>query len=133
MDSGGEEEKTEAQQKNTVLFVSNLPFETTDDDLRHLFVDNGFEVVDFLISRRRNFRSKGFGFVELTDYEKALLAVEQIHKSIFQSRQIAVQIYAACNSISQIRENDTRAKNTHVLFYNKERLRRHMLIEHDDE
>jgi len=60
-----------------MIYVSNLPFNARDEQLRDLFKD--FDVKTAYVAVRRNGRSKGFGFVNLSnqgDQQKALSAVD---------------------------------------------------------
>ncbi len=50
---------------NKRLFVGNLPYEFTEDDLRNLFSSYGEVTYAKIITDRDTGRSKGFGFVEL--------------------------------------------------------------------
>ncbi len=67
---------------NKRLFVGNLPYEFTEDDLRNLFSPYGEVQYVKIITDRDSGRSKGFGFVELTE-EAADKAVAELNgKSI---------------------------------------------------
>lgn len=50
---------------NKRLFVGNLPYDFTEDDLRNLFSSYGEVTYAKIITDRDSGRSKGFGFVEL--------------------------------------------------------------------
>jgi len=60
----------------TKLYIGNLPYTTTEDDLKTLFADYGTVLSATLITDRDSGRSKGFGFVELEDDAKALESEE---------------------------------------------------------
>jgi RNA recognition motif-containing protein len=49
------------------LYVGNLPFETTESDLKELFGQAGTVETVRIIADRATGRSKGFGFVEMQD------------------------------------------------------------------
>ena len=49
------------------LYVGNLPFDTTEDDLKDLFGQAGSVETVRIITDRDTGRSKGFGFVEMQD------------------------------------------------------------------
>jgi RNA recognition motif-containing protein len=49
------------------LYVGNLPFSTTDDELRDLFQKHGTVESVNVITDRETGRSRGFGFVEMDD------------------------------------------------------------------
>jgi len=72
------------------VFVGNLAYETTEEDLKSTFEKAG-KVVDSTIVRRGN-RSKGFGFVEFSTEEEAQKAVELFDKQDLNDRPINVQV-----------------------------------------
>ena len=47
------------------IYVGNLPFTTTDDDLRDLFARHGEVSTASVVIDRESGRSRGFGFVEM--------------------------------------------------------------------
>ena len=47
------------------IYVGNLPFTTTDDDLRDLFARHGEVTTASVVMDRESGRSRGFGFVEM--------------------------------------------------------------------
>ena len=47
------------------IYVGNLPFSTTDDDLRELFARHGEVDSASVVMDRESGRSRGFGFVEM--------------------------------------------------------------------
>ena len=49
------------------LYVGNIPFSTTEDDLRNLFEPHGTIVSVRVITDRETGRSRGFAFVEMED------------------------------------------------------------------
>jgi RNA recognition motif-containing protein len=59
------------------LFVGNLAFTTTEDELRNLFVQHGTIISAKLVNDRETGKSRGFGFVEMEDVdaEKAIAAL----------------------------------------------------------
>ncbi len=77
---------------NKKLFVGNLPFSTTEEDLREMFSQFGELVNVSLLTDKFSGRSKGFGFVEYTTEEAALAAVEALHGSDLSGRDMVVNI-----------------------------------------
>ena len=71
------------------LFVGNLPFSTSDDDLRQAFEAYGTVDSARVILDRDTGRSRGFGFVEMPD-EAANAAIEALDGSDLGGRQIKV-------------------------------------------
>lgn len=73
------------------LYVGNLSFKTTEDDLRELFSDYGEVSSINIITDRESGRSRGFGFVEM-DEEGADKAVEALDGKEFQERTLKVNV-----------------------------------------
>jgi len=61
------------------LYVGNLSFETTENDLRDLFAEYGTVTDVAIISDRETGRSRGFGFVTFTDASGANAAVAALN------------------------------------------------------
>jgi len=73
------------------LFVANLPFTLDDEGLKNLFKE--YSVVSaYVVRRRGNGRSKGFGFVELTDKDEQKKALEGLKDLQTDGRSIAVKV-----------------------------------------
>lgn len=70
------------------LYVGNLPFSTTADDLREAFGAYGTVTSASVISDRETGRSRGFGFVEMSDGAEA--AISALNGQDFQGRQLTV-------------------------------------------
>lgn len=77
---------------NKKLFVGNLPFSTTEDDLREIFAQYGELVNVSLLTDKFSGRSKGFGFVEYTTEEAAQAAIEALHGSDLNGRDMVVNV-----------------------------------------
>ena len=71
------------------LYVGNLPWSTTDDDLRELFAPVGQTQSATVITDRETGRSRGFGFVELEN-ELADQAISQLNGTEFGGRQLKI-------------------------------------------
>lgn len=73
-----------------VIFVGNLNFSVTSNDLKRLFIGHGVvqkaEVVSDDITRR----SRGFGFVDMEDHNEAVRAIEKLHHTLFMDNVIVV-------------------------------------------
>jgi len=72
------------------LYVGNLPFETTEDDLHQLFSPHGQIVSAKLITDMETGRSRGFGFVEMSTEDEAKAAIEKMNKSKVGDRELTV-------------------------------------------
>lgn len=74
----------------TKLYVGNLPFQTTSDDLRDHFAQAGNVESAQVVEDRMTGRSRGFGFVEMTTAEEAAAAIEQFNGKDFNGRNLTV-------------------------------------------
>lgn len=72
------------------LYVGNLPYSTTDADLSALFADYGTVVSASVITDRDTGRSKGFGFVEIEEDDKAKAAIEALNGKENGGRNLVV-------------------------------------------
>jgi RNA recognition motif-containing protein len=71
------------------LYVGNLPFTATRDDVRTAFEEYGTVYEVSLIEDRQTGRPRGFGFVEM-DEEGAKAAIEGLNEKDFGGRNIMV-------------------------------------------
>lgn len=71
------------------IYVGNLPWSTTEDDLASLFSEYGDVISVKLISDRETGRSKGFGFIEMGD-DVAKTAIEALDNQEFGGRTLRV-------------------------------------------
>jgi RNA recognition motif-containing protein len=76
----------------TKLYVGNLAYSATEDDLRSLFTRAGTVQSVALIKDRETGRSKGFGFVEMSTQEEAQKAITMFHGQQFMDRALTVNI-----------------------------------------
>jgi RNA recognition motif-containing protein len=76
----------------TKLYVGNLSYSTTEDDLRTLFAQAGEVKSVSLIKDRDSGRSKGFAFVEMETQAEAEKAIAQFNGSLLNERAINVNI-----------------------------------------
>ncbi len=72
------------------LYVGNLSFSTTEDELRTLFSQAGNVASVTLIMDRDTHQSKGFAFVEMSTQTEAEAAIKQFDGYSLGSRQIKV-------------------------------------------
>ncbi len=72
------------------IFVGNLAWETTADDLLALFQEKGKVTRAQVIIDRETGRSKGFGFVEMEDDSEAQQAIESLNGQGFKGRNLTV-------------------------------------------
>jgi RNA recognition motif-containing protein len=71
------------------VYVGNLPFQTTEDDLNSLFSQVGAVESVSIITDRDTGRSKGFGFVSM-DSDAADKAIAQFNGTDFNGRALTV-------------------------------------------
>ncbi|HLL15057.1 MAG TPA: RNA-binding protein [Pyrinomonadaceae bacterium] len=74
----------------TKLYVGNLSFRTTGDELRDLFSQAGEVESASVIEDRETGRSRGFGFVEMATPEGAAAAIEQFNGKDVGGRALTV-------------------------------------------
>jgi RNA recognition motif-containing protein len=72
------------------IYVGNLPWSATADDLLQLFQDHGQVTRAQVITDRETGRSRGFGFVEMADDAEALKAIETLNGSPYEGRPLTV-------------------------------------------
>ncbi|MBI5126856.1 hypothetical protein HZA76_00145 [Candidatus Roizmanbacteria bacterium] len=72
------------------LYVGNLLYEVTDEDLKTHFSTVGNVVSSTVIRFRDSGRSKGFGFVEMSTEEEAQKAIETMNGQDFKGRKLVV-------------------------------------------
>ena len=72
------------------IYVGNLPFSTSDDDLNQLFSPFGSVSSARIIKDKFTDRSRGFGFVEMDNDEEALKAIEGVNGKEIDGRALKV-------------------------------------------
>lgn len=74
------------------LYVGNLSYTTTEDELRTLFAQAGEVKSVSVIKDRDTGRSKGFAFVEMTTSDEAQKAIDMLNGQAFQERSLRINI-----------------------------------------
>ena len=74
------------------LYVGNLPYAATEDDIKTYFSQAGTVTSVALIVDRASGRAKGFGFVELSTAEEAQKAISMFNGQDFMGRAITVNV-----------------------------------------
>jgi len=72
------------------LYVGNLSFSVSDEDLRSHFSQAGSVESANIVQDRDTGRSRGFGFVEMATQEDAAAAIEKFNGTDFEGRNIVV-------------------------------------------
>ena len=72
------------------IYVGNLSFEVTDDDLQQLFAQHGEVKSASVVKDRFSGESRGFGFVEMPSKEEAMAAINALNGMDVKGRSIMV-------------------------------------------
>ncbi len=74
----------------TNIYVGNLSFNATEDEIRDAFAQYGEVSSVNIIQDRETGRSRGFAFVEMPDGEQAKEAIEKVNLTEIDGRSITV-------------------------------------------
>ncbi|HLF47726.1 MAG TPA: RNA-binding protein [Chitinophagaceae bacterium] len=74
------------------IYVSNLSFNVQDEDLKSYFADYGEVTSAKVITDKFTNRSRGFGFVEMSDDEAAQKAITELDGATVDGRAIKVNV-----------------------------------------
>jgi len=92
------------------LYVGGLPYQTNDQDLSYFFEQIGPVTFSTVITDRETGRSKGFGFIEMSD-EDGRTAIERLNGTTMGERTITVnearERQANCNRGYQSRDRSS--------------------------
>lgn len=83
-------EQVEKTPSDTTLFIGNLPFKATDEDLSKLF--DGLNLKSARVMTRPNGASKGYGFAEFANKDDQQKALEKVGTPQLEERELAVRI-----------------------------------------
>mgnify|MGYP003575040700 CR=1 FL=1 len=72
------------------IYVSNLSFNVQDEDLREFFTPYGEVSTAKVITDRETGRSRGFGFVEMSDNAASQTAIAELNEATVEGRTIKV-------------------------------------------
>jgi len=72
------------------LYVGNLSFQTSSDDLQELFAQAGTVESASVVEDRETGRSRGFGFVEMASNEEGQAAIQQFNGKEVNGRNLNV-------------------------------------------
>ena len=70
------------------LFVGNLSYQATEEDLRELFQQAGAVQSVRIITDQFTGRPRGFGFIEMSTKEEADRAIDQLNGRLFRDRNL---------------------------------------------
>lgn len=74
------------------IYVSNLSFHTSEEDLKNLFSAFGMVNSAKIITDRETNRSRGFGFVEMSSEEDGNTALSKLNGKEIEGRQLVVSV-----------------------------------------
>ena len=74
------------------LYVGNLPYTFSDDDMQRTFAEFGSVSSAKVIMDRDSGRSKGFGFVEMATAAEATAAIQALHGQDLGGRDMVVNL-----------------------------------------
>jgi len=77
---------------STKLFVGNLSFNTTENDLNDAFAAHGTVVEANLMMDRTTGRPRGFGFITMSTPEEAQKAIEALNGKSVDGRALTVNV-----------------------------------------
>ena len=72
------------------IYVGNLPYRATNEELKEMFEQYGEVASARIITDRETRRSKGFGFVEMSDEASADKAISELNGADMQGRALRV-------------------------------------------
>ena len=75
---------------NQKIYVGNLPYSTTDQELQDLFATHGTVQSANVVTDRYTGRSRGFGFVEMGSAEEAQQAITALNGTEYEGRNLVV-------------------------------------------
>lgn len=114
------------------IFVGNLSFNTSEEELKKLFEEYGevFSAVIVMEKEKRAPKSRGFGFVEMPDEARALEAIASLNNKEFMGRLLKVNVTrpkSEAQHKSELRKKE--AIKNRIRVKEKEKLRRLALEE----
>ncbi len=74
----------------TSIYVGNLSYEATEDDIREAFAAHGNVTSVNIVMDRETGRSRGFAFVEMPDGNEARQAIEKVNLAPIAGRKVTV-------------------------------------------
>ncbi len=72
------------------LYVGNLSYDTSEEELKNVFAEAGAVESATIIKDKFSGRSRGFGFVEMSNDEEAEKAIEMFNKKDIDGRNLVV-------------------------------------------
>jgi len=76
---------------NKKIYVSNLPSQTTEDELKTLFSSAGDVMSVKIVGDRQTGQPRGFAFVEMSSQWEARRAVSMLNRKSFMGKELLVK------------------------------------------
>jgi len=89
------------EESKTTLFVANLPFSLDDEGFAKVITDLSLKLKTAHVVKKRNGRSKGYGFVEFDTQEDQQKALAALNKKVVDARELSVKI-----ALTEIRRDE---------------------------
>lgn len=94
------------------IYVSNLSFHTSEEDLKNLFSKFGTVTSARIITDRETNKSRGFAFVEMSSEDEGNKAIAGLNNKEIEGRALSVSLAREKQSRSNDRSSFSRTKNT---------------------
>lgn len=72
------------------IYVGNLPYDLTDDEMRQLFEEFGAVKTVTIVKDKMTGRSRGFGFVEMAEDKEGQAAINGLNGKPFKGRNLRI-------------------------------------------
>jgi RNA recognition motif-containing protein len=82
----------EREESKTTLFVANLPFSLDDVAFAKIVTDLNLKLKSAHVVKKRNGRSKGYGFIEFDSQDDQQKALAALNKKVVDSRELSVKV-----------------------------------------
>jgi RNA recognition motif-containing protein len=86
------EDSNEREESKTTLFVANLPFALDDEGFAKVVTELGVKPTTAHVVKKRNGRSKGYGFVEFENEADQKKALDGLNKKVVDARELSVKV-----------------------------------------
>jgi len=86
------EDSNEREESKTTLFVANLPFALDDEGFAKVVTELGVKPTTAHVVKKRNGRSKGYGFVEFENEADQKKALDGLNKKVVDERELSVKV-----------------------------------------
>jgi len=80
------------EESKTTLFVANLPFSLDDEGFAKIITDISLKLKSAHVVKKRNGRSKGYGFVEFDTQDDQQKALTALNKKLVENRELSVKV-----------------------------------------